>query len=654
MLPSTNPAHRLNTLAKAIVCATLLPGLAMANTDAEATAESVVVTASQTEHTELNAPASVSVVTREQLDQLAATNLSDAIKSLPGVNVNPATSYGRSEIKLRGMDSDYTLLLINGRRINSRDALSSSYGNDFDLSSIPMVAVERIEVIRGAISSLYGADALGGVINVILREPTSKTKGALEYAYQEPTSGQSGDLHDGSGYLSGALIDNKLLGQVIVEQKHKDAWKSEQSTNPNADASEKQERSSLLSSLKYLLDERQDITLDASLTRDDRLAHWNNYGATPTNRQEMDRVTLGLAHNGRWQAGNSQLRYFYEDVDLMDDSELNGAIGTISQQNHTVDGQLSTLLGDHLLTAGAEYRQTQLQHSMNLKSGDAKVDQQAAYLQDEYGIGDLALTLAGRLDHHDTYGSEFSPRGYALYNLTERWVVKGGVGKAFKAPTLAQSDEDYSVTACRGRCVVVGNPDLKPETALSYELGTAYQDASWGAGITAFDNQIEDMIQSQSWKTNPGAPVLTYQNISQARLRGIEFMPWVDVTQNVKLDANYTLVKAKDETTGLELLQTPEHTANLTLNWQVLSNLNAFSRYQYTGSQLIYVASANANQKSAAFHTLDLGTNYNPIQPLTLKLGMNNLTNTKRDEVATAADTVLQGRTVTAGFAYEL
>lgn len=98
------------------------------------------------------------MVTREQLDQLAATNLSDAIKSLPGVNVNPATSYGRSE-KLRGMDSDYTLLPINGRRINSRDALSSSYGNDFDLSSIPMVAVERIEVIRGAISSLYGADA---------------------------------------------------------------------------------------------------------------------------------------------------------------------------------------------------------------------------------------------------------------------------------------------------------------------------------------------------------------------------------------------------------------------------------------------------------------------------------------------------------------
>lgn len=105
--------------------------------------------------------------------------------------------------------------------------------------------------------------------------------------------------------------------------------------------------------------------------------------------------------------------------------------------------------------------------------------------------------------------------------------------------------------------MVVGNPDLKPETALSYELGTAYQDASWGAGITAFDNQIEDMIQSQSWKTNPWRACPHLSEHQPVRLRGIEFMPWVDVTQNVKLDANYTLVKAKDETTGLELLQTP-------------------------------------------------------------------------------------------------
>lgn len=650
LLPASETSIRFR---RSVLCLALasLAAQAQAATD---TLETVVVTASQTEHSELTAPASVSVVTREQLDKLSVTTVNDAIKSLPGVNINPATSYGRSEIKIRGLDSDYTLLLINGQRINSRDALTSSYGNDFDLAAIPMVAVERIEVIRGALSSLYGADALGGVVNVILRQPTAQTEGAFEYGTQQPTAGHSGDQHDVSGYLSGALIDNKLLGNLIVDQKHKDAWRSDQTTNPNADASEKQEKTSLLSNLIWLIDDHQDLTLSNSYIKDERTAHWNNYGATPTNVQQMERLTLGLTHAGHWQMLESQLRYFYEGVDLTDDSELNGAVADVKQHNHTLDGKLTGQFASHLLTAGAEYRQTRLKHSMNLTAGTAEVAQQAAYLQDEYQLGDLTLTLSGRLDHHDNYGSEFSPRGYALYSLTDRWVIKGGVGKAFKAPTLAQSDEHYAINSCRGRCVLVGNPDLQPETALSYELGTAYEGERWGLGVTAFDNQIEQMIQAESWKIKPGAPVLTYQNVAEARLRGVEFMPWVALTERLDLTANYTFVQAKDKTTGLDLLQTPRHTANLGLAWQWQDDLNAYARYQYTGSQYLYVASANANQKSEAFHTLDVGANYQPIAPLTLKLGLNNLTNTKRDTVATNADTILQGRTLSAGFAYQL
>jgi len=139
----------------------LLPLAALADTPV--TLKNEVITATQTAHSELSAPASVSVVTREELDKLPVYNLADAVKYLPGVHINPSSTYGRKEIKLRGMDSDYTLLLVNGRRINSRDVLTSEYANDFDLSSIPMAAIERIEVIRGPMSSLYGADAIGGV-----------------------------------------------------------------------------------------------------------------------------------------------------------------------------------------------------------------------------------------------------------------------------------------------------------------------------------------------------------------------------------------------------------------------------------------------------------------------------------------------------------
>ena len=109
----------------------LLPFAALA--DNSVTLQDSIVTATQTAHSELSVPASASVITRAELDKMPVYDLADAIKRLPGVHINTSSAYGRKEIKIRGMDSDYTLLLVNGRRINSRDALTSNYANDFDL-----------------------------------------------------------------------------------------------------------------------------------------------------------------------------------------------------------------------------------------------------------------------------------------------------------------------------------------------------------------------------------------------------------------------------------------------------------------------------------------------------------------------------------------
>ncbi len=636
-----------------------LPVLAQ-GTAPSAAHETMVVTASKTRHSELTAPASVSVVTRAELDKLNVNDLTGALKQLPGVNISPATSYGRSEIKLRGLEGDYTLLLVNGRRISSRDALTSGYGNDFDLSAIPMAAIERIEVIRGPISSLYGADALGGVVNVILRQPGEKTEAAPTYTFSDPTDGHGGDINKASAYVGGALIDNKLLANLVVEGNHRDAWQSEQSINPKADAIEQREKLGILSNVKWLIDDRQDLDVGMNYAKDDREAHWNNYGQTPRNIQQMERLGLNATHVGRWEQFDSRVGYAFEQVDLFDDSELMTALsktsGDVSQTNHTFDGQLSGNLGNHLLTSGAEYRITELKHNVNLKGGDVSVNQSALYLQDEFGFGDLALTLSGRVDHHETYGTEFSPRGYALYSLTDNWVVKGGIGKAFKAPTIAQSNPDYAVAACRGRCAVVGNPDLKPETAVSYELGTAYDGSFWGAGITAFHNDIKDKIQSEAWTSTWRPAVMTYQNVSKARIKGVELSGWFDITDALTLSSNVTLIDGEDKTSGKDLYRTPEHTANAKLEWQVIESLSTQLGWNYTGSQILPVPrmSGTTYETTAGFHTLDVGAVWNATRALDLKFGLNNLTNTKRDWVATEADQILDGRTVYAGVAYKL
>ncbi|MDV5171348.1 TonB-dependent receptor domain-containing protein [Photobacterium rosenbergii] len=632
---------RLNAALCAVGLVTSLSVAAEATTD-----EVMVVTASQTKHPELTAPASVSYITREELDELVVNDVAEAVRKLPGININPGTTYGRNEIKIRGLDSDYTLLLINGRRINSRDALTSAYGNDFDLSSIPMSAVERIEVIRGPMSSLYGADALGGVVNVILRQPTDEVQGQVGYQYDGPTEGSGGDTHKWNVYASGSLIPNTLLGNIIIEQSKRDAWRTDKTINPDTDALEERDELNIFSTLKWLVNDQQDVDLEILYSQDDRDADWNNWGMAVNNVQKLDRTNIALIHNGYWSQFDSRLRYNFEQSELEDDSELNGAVGDIKQTNNTVDVQLSGYVGDHLLTGGAEYRNTELKNNLTLTSGPVDYSQSAIYLQDEISFGDLAITLGGRFDDHEVYGGEFSPRAYAVYSMTDNWVVKGGVGKAFKAPGLNQYSEEYSVLACRGACRVVGNPDLKAETSVSYELGTSYQAERWGAGLTLFQNDIEDMIQAETWdrvKTE-----LTYFNVDEAKVKGVELLGWFDITDTVSISANYMYTDAKDETTDKALTLTPEHTANVQLDWQVLENLYVYTSYQYTGEQYVRI-----DEKSDAYGTLDLGARYTAMDSLNVKLGVTNLTDEDRDDVATSYDYILKSRSIYAGVSYD-
>lgn len=174
--------------------------------------ERMVITATQTNHTELTAPASVSVITEEDIKQMAPKDISEAIRGATGVSVLSTTAYGRNSIRIRGNDAKHTLILINGKRVNSQDALVR--GNDFDLGSVPLSAVERIEVVRGTMSSLYGSDALGGVVNVILKKPTEDISGEVSLLHEVLTEGAGGDLTKGNAYLSGELTNN-VSGSIV-------------------------------------------------------------------------------------------------------------------------------------------------------------------------------------------------------------------------------------------------------------------------------------------------------------------------------------------------------------------------------------------------------------------------------------------------------
>ncbi|HAQ85524.1 MAG TPA: TonB-dependent receptor, partial [Pseudomonas sp.] len=202
----------------------------------------------------------------------------------------------------------------------------------------------------------------------------------------------------------------------------------------------------------------------------------------------------------------------------------------------------------------------------------------------------------------DSFGSEFSPRAYGVYNLTDNWVIKGGVGRSFKAPSIYQSDETYGVLACRGMCTLVGNPNLKPETATSYEIGTLYQNERVEAGIMLFNNDIDDMIITDTWRVGYRPAVMTYSNVSKARVQGYELQGRYNLSDTMGLRANYTYSDAEDRDTDEQLRNSPQHVANIGFDWQAMPDLGLNLDYQYTGSQLLYVSAAQPNVESGAFH----------------------------------------------------
>ncbi|OEY92286.1 TonB-dependent receptor domain-containing protein [Acinetobacter qingfengensis] len=649
---------RFNYLSFSIMLLSPTLGIAAESSSELQTLPALVVTASQTAHSQKDAPASISVITQEDLAKSPNYDLADILANSAGIHINTSSAYGRKEIKIRGLDSDYTLLLVNGRRINSRDALTSNYSNDFDLSAIPIAAIDRIEVVRGPMSSLYGADALGGVVNIILKKPSDKTEGEIGYSYEVPTEGDHGAVHKTSAYLSGSLIENKLLANLMIEGVNQKAWQSDQSIYKNTDASEKRKAFTALSNFSWLINNDQTLDLDVTYRSDDRKATWSNYGLSfPTNIQEMDRTSVGLSYTGNWFGVESRLRYYYENVELMDDSEIISTLyqktGDIEQTNHTLDGQFSYHLGDnHLLTAGSEFRKTKLSHNQNLNS-TTSLDQSALYLQDEWSLNRLKLTFGGRYDHYESFGGQFSPRIYAVFNVSDQFNLKGGIGKAFKAPSISQSDPDYAVLACRGLCSVIGNPDLEPETATSYEFGGVYDNEQIFASLMLFQNDIKNMIVSDSWRAGYRPTVMTYTNIHSAKIKGIEFDGRYTLNNAWGIKLNYTFSDSENKTTGQELDYSPRHTGNIALDWKANSALRFELAYQYTGSQMLYVPALSQSQKSGAYHTVNLSGNYQFTPDINLQAGIKNLTNTKRDDIARSIDHILMSRSIFAGFNFK-
>lgn len=622
---------------------------------------SMVVTAAGTAIDLRDAPASISVVTREDIERKPMASVAEILGTLPGVTGGYSPTGAGSKISFRGMPDKYTLILIDGKRIGSSQLLGHRPDTiPQDLDWLSPESIERIEVVRGAMSSLYGSEAMGGVINIITRKVASEWGGSITSNYSRPQPSDSGDTSQIGLNVSGPIVDGlglRLGGSFSDRESDSDERGSTGALSKNVNGK-----------LVWQANENHSFSLDAS-AGEERARSFDNQAAREADPNVTDEVfgsskmvsrSFGIGHEGRFGEVGTKLDLYVNTFENKADP-LESANGGAKSKESVADFKFDVpfeLGFNQWLTAGLQYKEEEVENPGNIGNiaafippgqAEALAAEKnpdgwawAVFAEDQIFLRDnLTLTLGVRTDRTDGFSAHTSPRAYLVYHPTDSWTVKGGVSKGFRAPNLKErsltsgtSSMGMGCTSLAplgymgGQCFMVGNPDLEPEISTNYELGVAFDENEYSFEVTYFESKIKDMMQNGFLGQINGIWYTQQYNIEEAKTSGVELAFGLPISTSVSFSGNATyMLESENTTTGEALLMTPEWTANALLQWQVSNQLSTYVSAQYLGKQLYSPSPTGADRFAEANTTVDVGGNYAVNKNLTLRAGVQNIFN---------------------------
>lgn len=531
------------------------------------------------------------VITGKEIQNRQYHTATEALAHQPGVILSQNGINGPSFLYIRGANSQNTLVLVNGVPLG--DAMGTGRIVDFSLLG-SILDVNRIEVLKGPQSSVYGSSAMGGVIQLFTNNLDEKgTKLRLMVGSDSTiqtsatTTGQVGNLR----YSLGGLIENSHGIDATTDTAGKQAKDFDKDRYKNRQLSGR---------FNYLLTEELDV--DFAFTYNKRYSEFDNsWNPTDFNNDNRSKLFTGrLALNGAFLEDQWTSTLAYSLMKLDRDSYSGTSWPVFGATHNRFNGKTQTVNFDNELSFyqdfktrfGLAYQNEQgsgdnrLKHSQNTKS---------IYLEQSFDFADRFYNTAGiRYDKNSKFGSKTTYRFTSRYNFNEMVAVKGSFGTGFTTPNVYQIFGDGQW--------VNANFDLKAETSKGYDLGIELKPTNNAMiSLSLFETRYKNMI---SWSNALSA----YNNLDRAKIKGFEAVATVEINEQLALSGSYTYLDAKEKKgDGVyeEMLRRPKHQVTANTTYQPLHNLTLNASAVYYGER-----KESGNKTLDSFIIFDIAGSY--------------------------------------------
>lgn len=536
-----------------------------------------VVSGSRVEELQADSPMKVEAITREQIRDTAYERVSDVLSEVPGVVTRRGSTATVGGEQIQGIDSRQVLVLQDGLPIVGARGIKSGALN---LNRQDVGKLERLEVVKGASSSLYGTDAIGGVINMITREPVAPVEGGVSVS--------GGSLGAVDGRLDFGTRWKNLTLFADIGSHRQDSYGLIPSQPVTVGPYFR--RNSGMGKLRYAFTPR--VTVGFSANAYHNYETGQNFTETGlalgTNNDSMQAFALtgDFIVDSRTTLQARAYAARYDENTKSDPVGVSGpsfGLANLNERYKRLDATLSRQTGSwNLLQAGFEWAQNSYRGANRLVGDNA--GQQVTY--NDFWLQDriqphrkLAITLGGRYHHHSLFGDYVVPRVGLVFRMNDRWSVRGSFGKGFRAPDLGQLYYRFANPASFYQ--VIGNPTLQPESSASFGTGVVYRTSRYHLGVSLYRNNVRNLIESvlvgtpttvdalQALMARYGIPpsfqpllnrqTFIYQNFNNVYTQGFEVDGSLALTSQLRLQGAYTYLDAVDDGTGLRLSQRHRH-----------------------------------------------------------------------------------------------